>query len=106
VTGGDAVTKKFVVEAFGVLSQLVRKVRTASGAVAVLVGTRRGRQVEQVEHFGPAQPTHGSRRCWLRRVSGCHRVRTSWTWAPCRHHRPLELVTELPQTDAHPGARL
>jgi len=32
----------------------VRKVRTASGAVAVQVVTRRGRQVEQVEHVGSA----------------------------------------------------
>jgi hypothetical protein len=38
----------------GVVSRLVRKVRTASGAVAVQVVTRRGRQVEQVEHVGSA----------------------------------------------------
>src|SRR5450830_1612634 len=38
----------------GVVSRFVRKVRTASGAVAVQVVTRRGRQVEQVEHAGSA----------------------------------------------------
>jgi len=38
----------------GVVSRFVRKVRTASGAVAVQVVTRRGRQVEQVEHVGSA----------------------------------------------------
>src|SRR5665648_1010226 len=41
----------------GVVSRFVRKVRTASGAVAVQVLTRRGRQVEQVEqveHVGSA----------------------------------------------------
>ena len=32
----------------------MRKVRTASGAVAVQVAARRGRQVEQVEHVGSA----------------------------------------------------
>ena len=36
------------------VSRFVRKVRTASGAVAVQVVTRRGRQVEQVEHIGSA----------------------------------------------------
>ena len=35
-------------------SRFVRKVRTASGAVAVQVVTRRGRLVEQVEHVGSA----------------------------------------------------
>jgi len=38
-----------------VVSRFVRKVRTASGAVAVQVVTRRGRQVEQVEHVGSAR---------------------------------------------------
>jgi hypothetical protein len=38
----------------GVVSRFVRKVRTASGAVAVQVVTRRGRQVEEVEHVGSA----------------------------------------------------
>src|SRR5665647_3334421 len=38
----------------GVVSRFVRKVRTASGAVAVQVVTRRGRQVEQFEHVGSA----------------------------------------------------
>jgi hypothetical protein len=37
-----------------VVSRFVRKVRTASGAVAVQVVTRRGRQVERVEHVGSA----------------------------------------------------
>jgi len=37
-----------------VVSRFVRKVRTASGAVAVQVVTRRSRQVEQVEHVGSA----------------------------------------------------
>jgi hypothetical protein len=37
-----------------VVSRFVRKVRTASGAVAVQVVTRRGRQVERVEHMGSA----------------------------------------------------
>ena len=32
----------------------MRKVRTASGAVAVQVVTRRGRQVERIEHVGSA----------------------------------------------------
>ena len=36
------------------VSRFVRKVRTASGAVAVQVVTRRGRQVERVEHVGSA----------------------------------------------------
>jgi len=53
--GRDVVTKNLVVEAFGVVSRFVRKVRTASGAVAVQVVTRRGRQVEQVEHVGSAR---------------------------------------------------
>ena len=48
------VTKNLVVEAFGVVSRFVRKVRTASGAVAVQVVTRRGRQVERIEHVGSA----------------------------------------------------
>jgi hypothetical protein len=39
----------------GVVSRFVRKVRTASGAVAVQIVTRRGRQVEQVEHLGSAR---------------------------------------------------
>jgi hypothetical protein len=37
-----------------VASRFVRKVRTASGAVAVQIVTRRGRLVEQVEHLGSA----------------------------------------------------
>jgi hypothetical protein len=36
------------------VSRFVRKVRTASGAVAVQVVTRRGRVVEQIEHMGSA----------------------------------------------------
>jgi hypothetical protein len=36
------------------VSRFVRKVHTASGAVAVQVVTRRGRVVEQVEHVGSA----------------------------------------------------
>lgn len=36
------------------VSRFVRKVRTASGAVAVQVVTRRGRQVERIEHVGSA----------------------------------------------------
>jgi hypothetical protein len=36
-------------------SRFVRKVRTASGAVAVQIVTRRGRQIEQVEHLGSAR---------------------------------------------------
>ena len=38
----------------GVASRFVRKVCTASGAVAVQVVTRRGRQVERIEHVGSA----------------------------------------------------
>src|SRR5260370_5834723 len=38
----------------GMVSRFVRKVRTASGAVAVQVVTRRGRQVERIEHVGSA----------------------------------------------------
>ena len=38
----------------GVVSRFVRKVRTASGAVAVQVLTRRGRQVERIERVGSA----------------------------------------------------
>lgn len=38
-----------------VVSRFVRKVRTASGAVAVQIVTRRGRSVEQVEHLGSAR---------------------------------------------------
>jgi hypothetical protein len=37
-----------------VVSRFVRKVRTSSGAVAAQIVTRRGRQVEQVEHLGSA----------------------------------------------------
>jgi hypothetical protein len=37
-----------------VVSRFVRKVRTGSGAVAVQVVTRRGREVERVEHLGSA----------------------------------------------------
>jgi hypothetical protein len=37
-----------------VVSRFVRKVRTASGAVAVQIVTRRGRQVERIEHVGSA----------------------------------------------------
>jgi Transposase DDE domain len=37
-----------------VVSRFVRKVRTASGAVAVQVVTRRGRRVEGIEHMGSA----------------------------------------------------
>jgi hypothetical protein len=37
-----------------VVSRFVRKVRTASGAVAVQVVTRRGRQVVRIEHVGSA----------------------------------------------------
>jgi hypothetical protein len=37
-----------------VVSRFVRKVRTASGAVAVQVVTRRGRQVKGIEHVGSA----------------------------------------------------
>lgn len=48
------VTKNLVVEAFGMVSRFVRKVRTASGAVAVQVVTRRGRQVERAGHVGSA----------------------------------------------------
>ena len=36
------------------VSRFVREVRTASGAVAVQVVTRRGRQVEGIEHVGSA----------------------------------------------------
>ena len=36
------------------VSRFVRKVRTSSGAVAVQIVTRRGRQLEQVEHLGSA----------------------------------------------------
>lgn len=43
----------------GVVSRFVRKVRTASGAVAVQVVTRRGRQVERVEHVGSAHTDAG-----------------------------------------------
>jgi hypothetical protein len=39
----------------GVVSRFVRKVRTASGAVAVQVVTRRGRHVERIEHVGSAR---------------------------------------------------
>jgi hypothetical protein len=38
----------------GVVSRFVRRVRTASGAVAVQLVARRGRQVERVEHVGSA----------------------------------------------------
>ena len=38
-----------------VVSRFVRRVRTASGAVAVRMVTRRGRVVEQVEHVGSAR---------------------------------------------------
>jgi hypothetical protein len=38
----------------GVVSRFVRRVRTASGAVAVQVVTRRGRQVERIDHVGSA----------------------------------------------------
>jgi hypothetical protein len=38
----------------GVVSRFVRKVRTSSGAVAVQVVTRRGRQAGRIEHVGSA----------------------------------------------------
>jgi hypothetical protein len=38
-----------------VVSRFVRKVRTASGAVAVQLVTRQGRQVLAIEHLGSAQ---------------------------------------------------
>lgn len=38
-----------------VVSRFVRKVRTSSGAVAVQIVTRRGRQVERIEHVGSAR---------------------------------------------------
>ena len=50
----DVVTKNSSWKPSGVVSRFVRKVRTASGAVAVQVVTRRGRQVERVEHVGSA----------------------------------------------------
>jgi hypothetical protein len=34
-----------------VVSRFVRRVRTSSGAVAVQIVTRSGRQIEQVEHL-------------------------------------------------------
>jgi hypothetical protein len=37
-----------------VVSRFVRRVRTASGAVAVQIVTRRGRQIDRVEHLGSA----------------------------------------------------
>jgi hypothetical protein len=37
-----------------VVSRFVRRVRTSSGAVAVQIVTRRGRQVERIEHVGSA----------------------------------------------------
>ena len=43
----------------GVVSRFVRKVRTASGAVAVQVVTRRGRQAGRVEHVGSAHTDAG-----------------------------------------------
>jgi transposase len=39
----------------GVVSRFVRRVRTSSGAVAVQIVTRRGRQVERIEHVGSAR---------------------------------------------------
>ena len=50
----DVVTKNLAVEAFEGGLTFVRKVRTASGAVAVQVVMRRGRQVEGIEHVGSA----------------------------------------------------
>ncbi len=41
------------------VSRFVRKVRTSSGAVAVQVVTRRGRQVERIEHVGSAHTDAG-----------------------------------------------
>ncbi len=48
------VTKNSVWEPASVVSRFVRKVRTASGAVAVQIVTRQGRVVERVEHVGSA----------------------------------------------------
>ena len=54
VAGVDVVTKKSAWKPAVVASRFVRKVRTASGAVAVQVVTRRGRTTERVEHIGSA----------------------------------------------------
>ena len=66
------------------VSRFVRKVRTASGAVAVQVVTRRGRQVERVEHVGSA---HTDAELALLLAAARERLspgRTSWTWGSCR----------------------
>ena len=51
------VTKNLAVQAFGGGLTFVRKVRTASGVVAVQVVARRGRQVERVERVGSPTDT-------------------------------------------------
>jgi hypothetical protein len=54
VVGCDVVTKNLVVEAFGGGLAVRSQGPHCLGAVAVQVVTRRGRQVEQVEHVGSA----------------------------------------------------
>jgi len=53
--GADVVTKNSAWKPARVVSRFVRRVRSASGAVAVQIVTRRGRAVEQVEHLGSAR---------------------------------------------------
>jgi hypothetical protein len=53
--GVEVVTKNSGVKPSGVVSRFVRRVCNASGAVAVQIVTRRGWQVEQVEHLGSAR---------------------------------------------------
>ena len=57
----------------------MRKVRTASGAVAVQVVTRRGRQVERIEHVGSAHTDAELQDSW--HSEGCREVWTSLTCA-------------------------
>lgn len=53
------------------VSRFVRKVRTSSGAVAVQIVTRRGRQVERIEHVGSA---HGDEELALLLASARERL--------------------------------
>jgi hypothetical protein len=78
----DVIAKNLAVEACGVVSWSVRKVGTASGAAAVQVVTRRGRQLE---HVGPA---HNDAELALlltaarERLSAQHNRRCSWRLKP------------------------
>src|SRR5665647_3438006 len=96
----------------GVVSRFVRKVRTASGAVAVQVVTRRGRQVEQFEHVGSAH-TNAELALLLTAPEAVRTLRTNRETTPEGFHDQV-LSDHIPPTretnqqvsgpPSHPGA--